>query len=123
MIYLASPYSDPDRRVMKQRARANVLAAAHLIHYKGLHLYAPIVHSPQIAAELDKFGVSCYNFEYWRHYDIDILRRCDGLYVLKLDGWDTSIGVAAEIAVALAINLPVTYVDAMSYELTHEPKR
>jgi hypothetical protein len=36
-----------------------------------------------------------------------MLRVCDRLVVLALDGWETSVGVADGMAAARAMNLPI----------------
>ena len=39
--------------------------------------------------------------------DLEILRRCDAIYMLK--GWDTSIGATAELVLAQDLGLEVHY--------------
>jgi hypothetical protein len=104
IIYLASPYSHPDRVVRKWRYRmachgtARLLEAGHLV-------YSPIVHSHPLTA----YGLPA-NWEYWRAMDEAMLRRCDALVVLKLPDWEQSQGVAAEIALARELGLRIDFV-------------
>lgn len=92
MIYLASPYShhNPARRRMRFEA---VRAAAAQLMLRGLVIYSPIVHGHAIA-EAHELPT---DFEFWRRHCLDMLSLAGDLYVLKLNGWDQSIGVRGEI--------------------------
>ena len=111
MIYLGQPYSDQSPIVMEERYRQGLHAAAYCIDKLNLHVYAPIVHSHHIAELLLQMGGEKKAFDYWRKYDIDILRRCDQLRVLCLPGWQESVGLTEEIATARAIHLETSYMD------------
>ena len=55
---------------------------------------------------------SCFGTDYsfWREYCEDTLPRCDKMVVVQFEGWDTSIGVDAEIALAKSLNIPIEFV-------------
>lgn len=101
MIYLASPYSDPDPGVREARFRAACAEAARLMA-AGELVYSPIAHSHCIAAH----GLPG-DWTFWQEHSLAMLRRCDELAVLALDGWQESVGVARELEAALAMRLPV----------------
>ena len=46
---------------------------------------------------------------FWKNYDIAFLDRCGDLIVLMIDGWDRSIGVAAEIEHAKQMGYNTVY--------------
>lgn len=46
-------------------------------------------------------------WEFWGGYDENMIERCDELYILTLKGWRESVGVTAEVAIALRLNKPV----------------
>ncbi len=71
----------------------------------GKLVFSPIAHTHPIAA-YDLPG----DWAFWRRYDRAMLQRCDELAVLQLDGWEESIGVQAEIAIAKDLNLPVRFI-------------
>lgn len=106
LIYLASPYSHPDHDVREQRFQLACAAASRLMA-NGKHVFSPIAHTHPIAlaGDLPK------NWEYWKSYDQRMLRCCDEIHVLLLDGWQESVGVAAEMEIAKAIGLPLFYMD------------
>jgi hypothetical protein len=68
-----------------------------------VHVYSPIVHYHEMAL---KFSLQT-DFEYWRGVNFDMLRRADGLYVLGIEGVETSKGVQAEIKFAIQCGLPI----------------
>ena len=104
MIYLASPYSHPDPAVRQQRFEAACRAAASLLR-AGINVFSPIAHSHPIAG----YGVPA-TWDFWVQVDREFLRKCEVLAVLTLDGWEQSVGVAAEIAMAQEFGMPVLYV-------------
>lgn len=106
MMYLASPYSHADLFVREARYLAACKATLRLM-LAGQRVYSPIVHNHQLA----RLGRLPKDFGWWEAYDLDMLRRCDRLVVLKIDGWQISAGVRAEIKFAESINMPVEYLD------------
>lgn len=56
-------------------------------------------------------------WEFWKAYTYNLIRRCDALYVLCLDGWKDSTGVKEEIIYAKKIGIPIKYV---SYAFNNE---
>jgi nucleoside 2-deoxyribosyltransferase len=112
MIYLCSPYTDPDPAIVEQRFEAACRAVAGLIR-EGKMVFSPIAHSHAIC----RYGLPG-DWEFWERHDLKHLAVCDQLVVLKLDGWQQSCGVQAEIAVAQALGKPVSFlaVDAQAEE-------
>lgn len=105
LTYLAQPYSHPDPEVREQRYRDGCAAASRLMQ-QGLKVFAPIPHSHGIAAH----GGLPTSWEYWESYDRTILEMCEKLLVLKLDGWEQSVGVLAEMDIAFELGIPVEYI-------------
>jgi hypothetical protein len=103
MMYLASPYSDPDPSVCEARFDATCRATAELLR-RGVLVFSPVVHShPLVRFQLPT------SWDYWGVYDRAYLRLCDRLTVLTLDGWRESRGVQAEIDLAIDMDLPIAY--------------
>lgn len=108
IVYLASPYSHADPSVREQRYRAACQKAAQLIlEDPAVSIFAPISHSHPISLEMPTGKATDHDL--WMAQDLGILRRCDKLIVLMLDGWDHSRGVTEEIAVARACHIPVEF--------------
>lgn len=106
MIYLASPYSHPDPEVRRDRFLAVCSAAARLI-YNGHRVFSPVAHSHPIAMT---GHVDAMAHKLWLDWSLDMLGRCDVLWVLKIPGWDQSKGVCMEIEAAMKAGKQVEYV-------------
>jgi Domain of unknown function (DUF1937) len=108
MIYLASPYSDPDPTVRERRFRCAEIALFLLLRDR-VWAYSPIVHCHELANR-NKLPTT---HDFWLEYDFDFLRRSDALYTLVIDGWERSIGVAGERKFAAHAYIPryFLYVD------------
>lgn len=106
MIYLASPYSSPSSSERHLRFKLVEQCTAGLMS-KGVAVFSPIVHCHELA-NVYKLPTDA---AYWEAYNMQFLRKADALYVLKIEGWDESLGVAQEIGVAKALHLPIHYVD------------
>jgi hypothetical protein len=105
MIYLASPYSDPSRRVREERFKKVCRAAAIILKRDGL-VFCPIAHSHPIA----EIGRLDLDWEAWERFDRFMIDACGVVYVLTLSGWESSKGIKAETFYAKSLGLPVYYV-------------
>ncbi len=103
MIYLASPYSHPDPAVRATRYQQACWHAVRLMR-EGRLVYSPIVHSHP----LGELGLPS-DWPFWAEHNRDMLGVSSRLVVLALDGWDESVGVAAEIEIARELGLPVEF--------------
>lgn len=106
IVYLAVPFSSEDKEVMKERVlKVNKCAGKLLL--EGHVVFSPISMHVPIKDVCDLPGT----WEYWERVDRAFLERCSHLFVLKLDGWKTSVGVQAEIKIAKDLGLPVIYLE------------
>ena len=107
LVYLASAYSHPDRAVRQRRYEEICRAAAWLLSRHGVLVYSPIAHSHGMAVHGELDGT----WSFWERYDRAMLERSDGMMVwTAIDGWSSSVGVRAEIAIAHGeLKLPVIY--------------
>jgi hypothetical protein len=106
IVYLATPYSHPERVVRLQRFEKVNAVAARLMR-DGMHIFSPISHTHPIA----EAGDLPLGFDFWQKYDTAFLNNCCKLIVLRLDGWEKSVGVTAEIEIAKSLGLPIEYID------------
>lgn len=109
LTYLASPYSHPDPDVREVRYIAACRAAAKLM-LKGVPAFSPIAHTHPIEAHGMSDLMHKPPHEFWMKQDIAILRKCEKLAVLCIDGWDRSRGVTEEIHLAQRLGIPVEYI-------------
>jgi hypothetical protein len=104
VIYLCSPYTHPDPAVREQRFEATCRAAADLIRMER-PVYSPIVFSHPLC----RYGLPL-DWQFWQQHDLAFLAMCDEVIVLKLDGWEQSVGIQAEIVAAKALGKPVSFI-------------
>ena len=91
MIYLASPYSHESPIIRTLRfMQTREYVSTWLRH--GVPLFSPIVYCHQFVDM--GFGTSA---EAWHDFNYEIAQRAGALWVLKLEGWKSSRGVAEEI--------------------------
>lgn len=105
LIYLASPYSHPDPMVRRKRFRIANQIAGRLLS-AGHFVFSPISMSHAIAEDAGVPGT----WEYWKSFDTAMLARCQKVVVISMDGLAESVGVAAEIAIAENLGIPVEYI-------------
>lgn len=107
MIYLAGPYNDVDPKVMEERFEALTKKASELIN-AGEVVYSPITHNHPIAI---RYGLP-RGWEYWQKFDSFFVRSASKVIVLMLPGWLNSVGVAAEVQLAVDNFIPVEFLES-----------
>lgn len=101
MKYLGSPYSDPDPYVREERYLRASKVLTELLAQR-IWTYSPIVHCHELA----KIGGLPIEADFWTEYDFHMLSLSNELFVLRIEGWDKSVGLAAEIKKAVQLNIP-----------------
>lgn len=105
-LYLGSPYS----KFHAGQAVACQLvskAAANLMKM-GLVVLSPIAHSHNVGLA---GGIDLLDWEFWKHKNDPLIAGASGMLLLKLEGWEESVGLAYEIAAFDAADKPVVYVE------------
>lgn len=108
LIYLASPYSSEDKSLEAERFQTVCRCAAWLMR-QGYFIFSPIAHSHPIAIN----GNMPTDFEFWKNYDHALIDACSEVWVVQMDGWDKSKGVAAEIEHAKQTGKPVRFIGVL----------
>lgn len=104
-VYIASPYSHPEPLIREERyLRASYYLQQCLTSRKWA--YSPIVHCHELA----KIWNLPKDAAFWEDYNFTMLQRAARLEVLRLDGWDQSVGIKAELKKAETFGLPIVYV-------------
>lgn len=104
--YIASPYSHPDPKVVEARIRELKECVAYVI--ENFHFavpFSPVLYTHSI----QESGIVVSPPEGWYAFDFAFLRKADRLIVLELEGWETSVGVALEIAFAQSRGMQIDY--------------
>lgn len=104
MIYLASPYSDRDPEVEELRYQA-AYSHVRLAFSRKEIIFSPIVYCHQYYINRHTPG----DFSFWQNFNEEMLLRATRLRVLRIAGWETSIGVTAEIAFASRSGITVEF--------------
>lgn len=105
-IYLASPYTSPDKKVQEDRFYQVVKITAAM-SAKGEVVFSPIVHSHPLHVIAGLGG----DWAFWSAIDYCFIDNCEKIVVAKMDGWDRSVGVKAEVEYAVSKGIPVEYMD------------
>lgn len=104
--YLGSAYTRHDAGI-EEAARMACRAAGWLI-WRGVNVLSPIAHSHPIAHVA---GLDPLSHELWMRVDRPLMERADALIVLRSPGWETSRGLAEEIAFFRDSCLPIYGMD------------
>jgi nucleoside 2-deoxyribosyltransferase len=104
--YLASPYSRfRDGREAAYKAACH---AAAVLARAGVPVFSPIAHSHGIA---ENGGINPVDHSIWLPADRPFMDAAKGIIVLKLAGWQTSVGVNHEIGYFARDGKPVIYME------------
>ena len=104
-IYLASPYTDQSEEVMEDRYEKAACHTAQMLQAERF-VYSPIVHCHELAK---KYNLP-RDIAFWRDYNTTMLRCAKQLQVLRLDGWQVSLGVRFEMDLATKLLIPIYYI-------------
>lgn len=107
MIYLASPYSHENDAIREERYEAVAQLCANLFLREREPIFSPIIYGHRWASE---FNLKSDHIA-WLRFNTAMLRTCHTLWVMKLDGWQESKGVQAEIKLAQTLLMPIHYID------------
>jgi len=106
LIFISSPYSNPDPKVVEENYIKVAELVAHLT-LNGMTPISPIVYGHNIL----KFVSLNNDWETWKDFCLTFLKKSDELWVYKMDGWNHSRGVAEEIEFAVKNNLHIKYIE------------
>ena len=109
MVYLASPFNHPTEAVRRLRYQEVRSATKHFLD-QGLYVYSPIVHNYHI-------DLPHRDWSFWKLYDFATIRRMERLWILALDGVESSVGVKEELDLALDLGKIVGVVNPKTYEV------
>ena len=105
IIYLASPYSHRFRIMMWWRARQIRRIMARCINEQDdIIPISPIA----LTHDLDHL---CPDVRWVEDFDVHLLGRFDGMIVVKLPGWDRSVGIKREMNFCFANSIPYAYAE------------
>jgi Domain of unknown function (DUF1937) len=108
MIYIASPFSSPNKITEAERF-TNVSRYAQKLLATGHVSFSPVVYGYHFHTT---YGVPG-DFATWIEFNKAMIRASSLLDVYMLTGWKQSVGVTAEIEYATQLRIPVRYTEPL----------
>jgi hypothetical protein len=105
LVYLASPYSSRAGHERAARAKQAKRAAAILAE-AGEVVFCPVAYG-HLLDEAIPYGRPRPTHDYWMQLCLPVLSVASRIYVLTLPGWQESLGVREEVALATRLGKPV----------------
>lgn len=104
-VYVVSPYTHPEEKIMEIRYDAALQACGEMI-MEGFHVLSVIVHCHPIA---QRFNLP-RDHKYWGDYDDSfILKWAEAGYVLRFRNWHKSKGVKKDIGIFTKAHKSIYY--------------
>lgn len=112
MLYLASPYTHPDKAIREKRYRKICKIAAQL--HNKFYVFSPIVQCHGMSV----YGNLRGDIGFWLDYARHMISLCSTFMIATMKGWDHSLGIKAEYDIARQFKKPVMQVDPNSLIIT-----
>jgi len=108
LIYLSSPYTsggtiDGDEAINRVKSTKKMLFT---LMNMGVTVFSPIVSG----TGLFPYGED-KDHSWWMHWDLKMLRKCDGVAVLALPDWEKSLGIQMELELATILQKPIYIIE------------
>lgn len=94
-IYLASPYTYENELIRDRRFVIVSFLAAYFTE-TGYCVYSPIINGHTMVQYIDL----PYEYDFWAARDKQFIRWCEEFWMVKLDGWEDSVGMPRELTEA-----------------------
>ena len=109
LIYIASPYTNPEDSIRIQNYTDVTKIAADLVA-EGHIAISPITYG-HVLSECKKMPT---DWGFWMDFCLVLLAKCDKILVCNtIPGWENSKGVAAEIEFAKKNGIKVEYLKSL----------
>lgn len=106
LVYIGLPYSSNNASIIEERIK-HFCNVDSFLNENGILTVSPILK--HLLFEKGSSLPTDWNF--WKEYSYNLLSRSDVLLILKLDGWENSSGVTAEIEFGKERNIPIHYLE------------
>lgn len=106
LVYIANPYSHPDSKIVHERYDQVCQITADLVS-KGQIAISPIAYGHTLLSYREMPS----DWDFWQSFCISLLARCQKMIVVKMEGWQESRGVLAEIEYAKSNGIDIEYLD------------
>lgn len=112
LTYLAVPYTHRDPAVKEARYVAATKAAAWLMENNDWNVLSPITHSHP----LHTLGGMRGDWDRWKKIDTEFIELSENFVLFRLPGWEESVGVTAERAIAKQFHLNLFTLDLVNLD-------
>jgi hypothetical protein len=51
------------------------------------------------------------DWQFWKNFCESFLYKSDEMFIYKIEGWDKSTGLLAEVELAKSLNIKITYLE------------
>lgn len=106
LIFISSPYTNNNPNVVEENYIKVPKLAAHLCS-EGKIAISPITYGHTLLQFKEMPG----DWEFWKTFCLSLLVKCDELIVYKMEGWENSRGMKAEIEFAETLGIKITYLE------------
>lgn len=100
-IYLSVPYTGMEDESFEKVSSK----AAELMRQRHI-VFSPINHTHHMGKLFNLPG----DWQFWKEQDEAFIPWCDELWVLCLDGWEKSVGVRAEMDLAISLGKEIRFI-------------
>ena len=100
LLYIAGPYSANEHHTEQDHINRAEIVSIELIR-KGFHVITPHKNT----AGYEKYEDENITFETWIAMDLNILKRCDGIFLMN--GWDESKGATIEVGYSISNRIKI----------------
>lgn len=105
LVFIASPVSSENPYLVLQRTEMAARFGAWVQEVEKKCPFAAAVHDVAVRKYLSEPKSS----EWWKVNIQHFMRSAESCYVLCLEGWENSTGVALETEMAKSFNIPIYY--------------
>lgn len=123
MIYLCSPYTARDSAwpdSLESIRYAQNLHVLAILTSRGHLVLSPVVLGHTMDRAMQSSGLPRPGYTWWLAWSQELLFGCDSMWVLCIDDWRESRGVASEIAYARDHDIPIVYIDSEGNQILVE---
>lgn len=106
-VFIISPYTDVDPDVTRIRVIDTEQYIVQLITVNKVIAYSAIIAFEHL---LNDYAIPS-DYVYWKTLCSTMMECAKEVHVLKLEGWEKSIGVQSEIDLAIKMNKPIKYIE------------
>lgn len=106
MIYVAAPFTSESPVTQSWRHERTCEFVSRMLS-QGFHAFSPVCYCLPIA-ERNGWPTDAGR---WHQFNMDVLRRCEAMYILQLPGWQNSKGVTIEIKTCVILGMAMVHYD------------